>query len=132
MVPFTPGVSAVEEIGPGETGFVFTFEAGTCGSGPTSSFGSFRIGEIQFQINDTVASGGVDVQAGFFNAGADGAFSNPGLPLAMTFGSASIDKIPEPATLGLVALGLVFWGLWSRYRGGRAVHASSTGRAHPH
>jgi hypothetical protein len=116
MSPFTPGVSSVVESNLGFTGFVYTFEAGTCGNGPTDTFGAFKIGEIHFQVNSSVMTDGFDIESGFFNVGTDGAFSNPGQPIDMTFGSASLDQIPEPATLVLVAAGLAAFAARTRIR----------------
>src|SRR6185295_4358174 len=64
---------------------VFTFNAGTFGSGPTLT--SFAIGTINFKvqpggaIDDALA----DVTLGFYNAGVDGLFDNAGSPVAPAF-----------------------------------------------
>ena len=106
LASFTPGVSLVVESFPGVAGFVFTFEAGTLNNGVSASFGSFKIGEVWFEVNSP-ATDGPDISSGFFNSGADGAFDNRGLPVAMNFNSAAVDLWgPEPGTAMLLGLGL--------------------------
>jgi hypothetical protein len=108
MAPFTVGVSAVVPAPPAGTGFVYTFEAGTLGNGLLSSFGPFKIGEVWFQVQSTVATDGADIASGFFNTGADGAYSNGGLAVTMVFNSAAVDAFaPEPGTTALLGLGLL-------------------------
>jgi hypothetical protein len=108
MAPFTPGVAGVVESNGLNTGFVYTFEAGTLGNGLLASFGAFKIGEINFTVNSSVANNGEDVFSGFFNAGIDGAYDNFSTEVTMSFGSATVDTFgPEPGTSVLLGVGLV-------------------------
>jgi hypothetical protein len=105
---FTPGVSGVTPSGPATTGFVYTFEAGTLGSGLLGTFGPMKIGEIWFEVQSSVGTDGADVASGFFVPGVDAAYSNGGLPVAMNFGNAAVDLWgPEPGTATLLGLGLL-------------------------
>jgi len=107
MAPFTPGVSGVVESTGANTGFVYTFEAGTLGNGLLASFGAFQIGEIDFTVNTPVKDG-PNLASGFFNVGADGAYDNASQPVTVIWGGASIDAFaPEPGTAALLGMGLV-------------------------
>jgi len=107
MSNFTPGVSSVIESNGSNTGFVYTFEAGTLGSGVLGTFGAFKIGEINFTVN-TPVNGGPTLNSGFFIPGVDAAYDNRGAPVTMSFNSAAVDTFgPEPGTTVLLGLGLV-------------------------
>jgi hypothetical protein len=107
MSNFTPGVSSVIESDGSNTGFVYTFEAGTLGSGVLNTFGAFMIGEINFTVN-TPVNGGPTLNPGFFRSGVDAAYSNAGTPVTMSFNGAAVDTFgPEPGTTVLLGLGLV-------------------------
>jgi len=98
MTPYTPGVEAVEESGPGTTGFVLTFEAQYSPGvgGVFDTFGPFRMGEIVFVVNDSVAADGVDIASGFFNPGIDAALDNViGAYTTVQFGVASLERVAD-------------------------------------
>lgn len=97
----TPGVSSTTDSTGGSGGNVLTYEALSFGSvgGPAL----FAIGTATFTVNGSVNSDGIDVQSGLFNPGVD---ASPG-GLATTFKGASVNVVPEPGTVSLLALGLV-------------------------
>jgi hypothetical protein len=106
MSNFTPGVSGIMDSSTVATGFVYTFEAGTLGSGLLDTFGAFQIGEIVFSANSSTAT--TSLAAGFFVVGVDAAYDNGGLPVVTTFNGAAADVFgPEPGTATLLGLGLV-------------------------
>lgn len=76
---FTPGV-AEEANSP--VGHVYSFEAGTLATGPSST--SFSIGTISFSVLTVANDGVADITPGLFNFGIDGVFDNAGNPVTPT------------------------------------------------
>jgi hypothetical protein len=106
MANITSGVSSVIESDFSNTGFVYTFEAGTLGNGLLASFGAFELGQIDFKFQNPEQNSAT-LKSGFFNFGADGAYSNTGTEVAVSFGAAAIDAFaPEPGAAALLGMGL--------------------------
>lgn len=107
----TEGVDSSRESTSSVAGYVRTFEAATFAEGPASE--AFAVGTVDFLVNDGVEADGTDLRVGLFNPGVDGLFDNAGNDLgpSSTFGTASVNPVPEPTTGALLALGVGALGL---------------------
>jgi hypothetical protein len=112
LFPLTPGIDSMQESTSSETGKLYTFDGATLENGPEST--TFVFGRVVFTTNPgAVASDGPDIFVGIFNCPdlcIDGLFSNAlddnDITSSVTFGTAQLNVVPEPSSLGLLALGL--------------------------
>jgi len=122
-LPITVGLAGTVESGGPPTGRINSFESGaligvlpangvayTVGTVTATAPASYRIGQAFFTSNGAVFDG-ADVFSGYFNGLfdviVDGA-TNLAVPIGtITFGTATLNPIPEPGTVSLLGLGLV-------------------------
>ena len=103
---FTVGCSSTQESSSTQAGGVSNCEAVTIGLGPVTP-GTIEIVRLVFQATANVATDGADIQTGLFATGLDGIFDNAGIEVAdPVFGAAVVNRLPEPRSLLLFAIGL--------------------------
>jgi hypothetical protein len=111
LEPFAIGLSVTQESTGLQKGELYTFDMTTvstttdcCPASTTVAFG-----RVVFTTNH-VSNGddGADVFSGLFNVYVDGMFNQAGGDIGgtTTYGTARVNQIPEPSTLGLLGLGL--------------------------
>jgi hypothetical protein len=102
------------------TGQLFRFDGGTFAAtgGPTGPFGPVRVGQVAFLVSTPTGSAtDIDVRPGRFEPLFDTFFDNLGSEVTaqVTFVGGSVTAIPEPTSLGLVAIGCTIMSLgWRR------------------
>jgi hypothetical protein len=104
LFPLTPGIDSMQESTSSQIGKLYTFDGATLENGPEST--TFVFGRVVFTTNP-------DIFVGIFNCPdlcIDGLFSNAlednDITSSVTFGTAQLNVVPEPSSLGLLALGL--------------------------
>ena len=115
LQPFALGLQGSQESSGAQIGYLYTFDQATISTTsdccPVSTTIAFA--RVVFTTNH-VSNGddGPDVFSGLFNIGVDGIFNQAGGNLAgsTTFGTARVNQIPEPSTLGLLGLGSGYYG----------------------
>jgi len=123
--PISAGVilATPESTTGGVSGRINTIESGGLGfalpvNGAAYSVGTFtataparyRVAQVFFVVNGTVANDGADVFSGDFNNPFDALLDSSGLvdiTGTAIYGSASVNVVPEPGTVSLLGLGLV-------------------------
>lgn len=96
-------------------GNVLSFEAADIfGPGPANT--TLTVGRVRFTVTGNVATDGVDVKSGAFNPGFDVSLDNFNNVITPTFNGASVNFVPEPTAVSLVALALASAGLAARRR----------------
>jgi hypothetical protein len=108
------GLSPTQESTGALPGLLYTFDAVTTSTAtdccPVSTTVAF--GRVVFTTNHSPPFGlgddGADVFSGLFNAGVDFMANKAGGNISgtTTYGTARVNQIPEPSTLGLLGLGL--------------------------
>jgi hypothetical protein len=133
LIPLTAGIDSMQESTSSQIGKLYTFDGATLENGPEST--TFAFARIVFTTNPgAVASDGPDIFAGIFNCPdtcIDGLFSNAlednDITSSVTFGTAQLNVVPEPSSLGLLALGL---GALARAAAARRPPGLRRGRRH--
>ena len=108
----TIGLGGLTDSGAGSVGEALGYEA-LCFF--CSVNGNFAVGTVSFTA---LAAGATSVQSGAFWAGVDDIINAAGTTItgSTTWGSADVNVIPEPATAGLLAIGLLGLGFAGRRR----------------
>jgi len=120
--PIAAGVTGTIESTGATAGRINTYESGSLtgvlprtgqaysnGTFTLTAPGTYRVGQAFFIANGAVTDG-ADIFAGIFNTGVDDILNGAGgvLPLSgLSFGTATLNLIPEPGTVSLLGLGLV-------------------------
>ncbi len=111
LSPLQVGLLTTQESTGAQNGLLYTFDLATTSTAgdccPVST--TIAFGRVVFTTNH-VSNGddGADIFSGVFNTGIDGVFNQAGGNVSglTTYGTARVNQIPEPSTLGLLGLGL--------------------------
>lgn len=114
-IDLSEGPVSTQESSPTLAGEIFSLAALSVGPGVVDA--PFEIAILEFLVTGNVASDGVDVVTGLFNAPVDGLFDSMGANIASgaVFRGGTVN-VPEPATGLLVMAGVLGLAGWGRRR----------------